>query len=141
MIKEVETYLVDIETRKKFGKALLQYSVNPTKINLRTNLMIQVIVSGIDLLDCYRKLQIHLEEKGCLICLNGSRKDVQASGFLRDSSNGISTYQLTYDFDAEKPVLNIFDICEPHGIGTIKEQKDFMKKWKIEYKKYLAQQS
>lgn len=138
MIKKVETYLLDIETRQKCCKALLEYSENPIRIVFKSDMTPQIEVNGIDLLDCYRKLQILLEDKGYLIYLNGSRIDVLASGFLRDSTNGISVYQFTYNFNADKPVLNIFDVSDMDKIGTIKEQKEFMKEWKIRYKCFFT---
>ncbi|RJE71209.1 hypothetical protein [Reichenbachiella sp. MSK19-1] len=140
MIKEVETYLIDIVTRQNFEKVSLKYDESKLEVSIKSETINQIEVDGADLLDCYRKVQELLEEKGYLLCLNGSRIDVQASGLLRDSTNGISTYQFTEDFTSDKPILNIFHPSDRGYIGTVQEHRDFIANWKIKYKNYLKQQ-
>ena len=137
MIKEVEAFLTEINNRSKLIRIILRYRDNPPEVVVESNIFNTIKTEGIDLLECFQKLQITIEEKGYLLALNGSRKDIQASGFLRDSTNGISTYLLSEDFDSEKTILNIFNYYNGPKLGTIEEQKEYYKKWKMMYKSFL----
>ena len=115
-------------------KINITYNLKKFRIELFSKRFGRIVKEGVDFLDSYKKIQFFLEEKGFLICLNGSRIDINSSGFLRDSSNGLLTYLLSYDFMKEKDILNIFDICV-ENIGTIKDQIIYFENWKKEFKR------
>ncbi len=137
-MKEVDTYLIGIKSKEKI-KIKVRFDHGSYNVKIVSDLFEVIIKSSLDYLDTYKKLQSFFEDKGYLICLNGSRIDINASGFLRDSTNGLSVYLFTYEFEKEKKILDIFDV-NTENIGTIDQQKEYFKEWKKQYKSFLDKQ-
>ncbi len=104
----------------------IKYNQSESTIELVSSAIENSTWKGVDLLDAFNKMRAYLEDKGYLIFVNGARENSWASGFLRDSSNGLLTYIYTLE---NKDVVNIFDLCETRIVKYSKQRK-FYDEWR-----------
>lgn len=109
----------------------IKYNQSKNTVELISSVIGNSTWKGIDLLDAFNKMRAYIEDKGFLIYVNGARENSWASGFLRDSSNGLLTYIYTFE---NKDVVNIFDLCETRIVKYSKQRK-FYDKWRKEMRK------
>lgn len=82
-MKTIETYIKNKTSGEKF-KIRLQYNNKLNEVKFLSSDLGDSTWEGLDILDAFKKLRLNLEKKDFLIMVNGARRNVWASGFLRD---------------------------------------------------------
>ncbi|MFG2905189.1 hypothetical protein ACGF13_09025 [Kitasatospora sp. NPDC048286] len=91
-------------------------------------------ISGTDYLDCLTRIRRRLEQDGRLLCCQGARPGVHASGQLRQFTGGREAY--VHDPNARGEALatvDVFDPARPEEVVSLDEQRAaFFRLWKRE---------
>lgn len=75
-------------------------------------------------------LREHLEQSGCSLLCNASRKDIVVSGMSRQMGGGRKAYVVSLGQPASKEdMVDIFDHAAADVVSTISEQKKFYTEW------------
>lgn len=128
MEKTTKTILQNIETKKEY-KIAIKYDSTKNYIKLYSNDFGYYLWKGVDIADAFKKLRLFFEKKGFLVFVNGARRNVWASGMLRDMTNGLGVYILKkHQLDTKKEVVNILK-CYSENIVTYQEQRIYYKEW------------
>jgi hypothetical protein len=79
---------------------------------------------GEDLFVCLMNARLSLEEEGLLLCCQGARPDVFASGLLQQQTGGRYAYVLTEEADAAgRPTVDIFAPANLADVATVAGQR------------------
>jgi hypothetical protein len=82
-------------------------------------------ITGADYRDCLTQARRLLEADGRLLCCQGARPDVHASGMLGQVTNGRRAYELTgpKDETGRPPVVDIFAPAPVGAVTTVEDQR------------------
>jgi hypothetical protein len=84
-----------------------------------------------DFFEALRSVRRQLETDGLVVCCQGARRDVWASGMDRDMGAGLKAHVLTIGTGvAREEVVDIFDPAEPTLVGTVAEQDMQFERWR-----------
>ncbi|MBO3732611.1 hypothetical protein [Glycomyces niveus] len=83
-----------------------------------------------DLFSCLLKARISLEEKGIVLCCQGSRPIVFPSGMQRQMGDGRYAYVLADgEFSAASTEVDIFAPADRWEVGSVADQKDMVMRY------------
>jgi hypothetical protein len=84
-----------------------------------------------DVFGCLRAVRAQIEPLGWRLCVNGSRRDVWASGMLADMGEGRGVYHLSADVPQGQrhPILGTLDPIAPELAVTLDEQQAWYASW------------
>lgn len=128
MEKATKTVIQNINTKKEYP-IIIKYDSSKNYIKLYSDDFGYYLWRGVDIADAFKKLRLFFEKKGFLIFVNGARKNVWASGMLRDMTNGLGVYVLKKNqLDTKKEGVNILEYFS-ENIVTYQEQRAYYKEW------------
>jgi hypothetical protein len=87
-------------------------------------------IEELDLFGALVVLRGSFEERGCRLLCAGARRDAWASSMSRDMGGGRKVNIVTIGKHATLDTLvDIFDYAEPELVGTVDEQRAYIRKW------------
>lgn len=91
----------------------------------------RTVFGGTDYRDCLTQVRRQLEHEGRLLCCQGARPNVHASGQLFQFSNGLEAYVFPPDIRKQvSEVVDIFAAASPADVVSLADQRTaFMRYW------------
>jgi hypothetical protein len=83
-----------------------------------------------DLFNALQEMRKDLESAGCQLLCAGARPDVTPSGMSRSMGGGRKAYIVHLGSPASRTeMVDIFDYAEPAVVGTVQQQRDYIRAW------------
>lgn len=88
-------------------------------------------VIGDDLFSCLSLIREDFEREGAVLLCKGSKPNVWPSGMSREMSGGRMGYTMEFGKPTRRDqMVDIFDHASPDEVGSVQEQRDFIREWR-----------
>ena len=132
---KMESQYIEYEIGKKVKILKFDFeiiNINKKKERVNANVMIEEIgeisETGPTVFEAFLKIREKTDEYGIKFLCSGARKDAWPSGMSNQMASGTVVY-INSIGDKGGGIIDMFNPCKSCFISTVKEQRDYHRKW------------